>query len=269
MAFFDRDSLITSMMLLPVDSTLARGTLTTLAAHLGTTTDPVTEEQPGRVPHELRFGPAGTLALGGRNAYHGSADATPLFVMALGQLAAWAPDLLEQGLVQAADQALEWMLHAGDRDGDGLIEYQRATPEGLVHQGCKDSWDGIGFADGTPAQPPIALVEVQAYAYAAFRARADIADLFDDDEAATRRAATRTTPLSACPGCCATGTSPQAWAPAPGSRSGALGTTSRSTASSAQPSAEKASYTMNAGHTKPSSTARTCHQNPSGACCQK
>ncbi len=186
MALFGRDSLITSMMLLPVDSTLALGTLTTLAAHLGTTTDPVTEEQPGRVPHELRFGPAGTLALGGRNAYYGSADATPLFVMALGQLAAWAPDLLDQGLVQAADQALEWMLHAGDRDGDGLIEYQRATPEGLMHQGWKDSWDGIGFADGTPAQPPIALVEVQAYAYAAFRARADIADLFDDDAGAAR-----------------------------------------------------------------------------------
>jgi glycogen debranching enzyme len=76
MALFGRDWLITSWMLLPLDERLAVGTLQTLAAHQGTTVDPVTEEQPGRILHEMRFGPAATLALGGRNIYYGTADAT-------------------------------------------------------------------------------------------------------------------------------------------------------------------------------------------------
>lgn len=185
MALFGRDSLITSMMLLPFDSSLALGTLTTLSSHLGVTVDPLTEEQPGRVPHEVRFGPAGTLALGGQNAYFGSADATPLFVVALGELMRWHPSLVGPDLVAAADRALEWMLTHGDADHDGFIEYSRATDRGLANQGWKDSWDGINFADGTMADAPIALAEVQAYAYAAYVARADIADALGDAEGAT------------------------------------------------------------------------------------
>ncbi len=176
MALFGRDSLITAMMLLPVDTGLAHGTVTTLARHLGTHDDPVTEEQAGRVPHELRFGPAGTLALGGRNAYFGSADATPLFVMAVGALHRWQPELVGPDLVAAADRALEWMTSQGDPDGDGFIEYHRMTERGLANQGWKDSWDGISFADGTMPEPPIALAEVQAYAFAAYLARADLAE---------------------------------------------------------------------------------------------
>ncbi|HEU5036637.1 MAG TPA: glycogen debranching N-terminal domain-containing protein [Nocardioides sp.] len=186
MALFGRDSLITSTMLLPVDSSLALGTLTTLAAHAGTTVDPVTEEQPGRIPHEVRFGPAGTLALGGRNVYYGSADATPLFLVALGELLRWQPDLVGPDLVAAADRALAWMEADGDVDGDGFIEYHRATERGLVNQGWKDSWDGINHADGTIAESPIALAEVQAYAYAAYRARAEIADTLPGTGAASR-----------------------------------------------------------------------------------
>jgi glycogen debranching enzyme len=74
-----------------------------------------------------------------------------------------------------ADRALEWMQRYGDADGDGFIEYSAKTPSGLVSQGWKDSWDGINFADGTIAKPPIALAEVQGYAYAAYRARAAFA----------------------------------------------------------------------------------------------
>jgi len=134
------------------------------------------EEEPGRILHEIRFGPAARLALGGRSAYYGTADATPLFVMLLGELRRWGRHSeLTQKLLPHADRALEWMERHGDADGDGFIEYSRKTPGGLVNQGWKDSWDAVNFADGRIARPPIALAEVQAYAYAAYRARAAFA----------------------------------------------------------------------------------------------
>jgi glycogen debranching enzyme len=190
MALFGRDALLTSWMLLPWDDSLAAGTLQTLADRQGTDVDPATEEEPGRILHEVRLGPAASLALGGRSAYYGTADATPLFVMLLGELRRWGRhgDLVRH-LLPHADRALEWMQRYGDADGDGFIEYSRKTPAGLVNQGWKDSGDGINFADGTIAQPPIALAEVQGYAYAAYRARAAFAREADDDHGARHWAA--------------------------------------------------------------------------------
>ena len=117
-----------------------------------------------------------SFALGGAERYYGSVDATPLFVMVLGQLGRWGidPAVIDE-LLPAADAALTWITTYGDRDGDGYVEYLRATDRGLRNQGWKDSADGINYADGTLAQPPIALVEVQAYVYAAFVARAELA----------------------------------------------------------------------------------------------
>ncbi|HCU97178.1 MAG TPA: amylo-alpha-1,6-glucosidase [Actinobacteria bacterium] len=176
MALFGRDSLITSWMLIPVDERLAIGTLQTLAAHQGVAIDRATEEEPGRILHEMRFGPVASLALGGGNAYYGSADATPLFVMLLGELRRWGLDQREvDALLPHADRALEWIERYGDADGDGFVEYHRATKQGLVNQGWKDSWDGITFADGRIARSPIALAEVQGYTYAAYVARAHFA----------------------------------------------------------------------------------------------
>ncbi|GAB3244392.1 amylo-alpha-1,6-glucosidase [Nocardioides dilutus] len=186
MALFGRDSLLTSMMWLPFDPGLLAGTLTTLAAHQGTRVDLATEEEPGRILHEVRLGPDGTLALGGRNAYYGTVDATPLFVMAVAELLRWHPSTMWADLIPHADRALTWMREFGDRDGDGFIEYARSTDAGLVNQGWKDSWDGINFADGTIAQPPIALAEVQAYAFAAYVARSDLAAATGDDVTARR-----------------------------------------------------------------------------------
>jgi glycogen debranching enzyme len=176
MALFGRDSLLTSWMLLPWDDSLAAGTLQTLADLQGRAVEPAAEEEPGRILHEVRFGPAAWLTLGGRSAYYGTADATPLFVMLLGELRRWQwyHDLPSK-LLPHADRALEWMQRYGDADGDGFIEYCRKTSAGLVNQGWKDSPDGINFADGTIAEPPIALAEVQGYAYAAYRARAAFA----------------------------------------------------------------------------------------------
>jgi glycogen debranching enzyme len=176
MALFGRDSLLTAWMLLPWDASLAAGTLQTLAAWQGTEVDAPSEEEPGRILHEIRWGPASAFALGGRKAYYGTADATPLFVMLLGELQRWGfKDATIAELLPHADRALEWIENYGDADGDGFVEYCRKTSHGLANQGWKDSWDGINFADGTIAEPPIALAEVQGYVYAAYVARAQLA----------------------------------------------------------------------------------------------
>ncbi|MGH3400678.1 MAG: amylo-alpha-1,6-glucosidase [Streptosporangiaceae bacterium] len=176
MALFGRDSLLTAWMLLPWDAGLAAGTLQTLATWQGKDTDAASEEEPGRILHEVRFGPASAVALGGRKAYYGTADATPLFVMLLGELQRWGYKAsVVDALIPHADRALEWIERYGDADGDGFVEYCRKANHGLANQGWKDSWDGINFADGKIAEPPIALAEVQAYVYAAYLARADLA----------------------------------------------------------------------------------------------
>jgi glycogen debranching enzyme len=186
MTLFGRDSLLTAWMSLPLDAGLALGTLQTLAELQGKHVDPITEEEPGRILHELRWGPDSTRILGG-NHYYGTVDATPLFVMLLAECWRWAADKAKiLPLLPAADAALSWIDDYGDRDGDGFVEYQRATDRGLINQGWKDSFDGINDAAGRVASAPIALCEVQGYVYAAWLARADLADAFDDPSTATR-----------------------------------------------------------------------------------
>jgi glycogen debranching enzyme len=186
MALFGRDSLLTGYMTLPIDPQLALGTLQTLARFQGTKYDPITEEQPGRILHEMRFGVEGSLALGGGSIYYGTADATPLFVVLLGELRRWGLSYQDvEALIPHADRALDWILTDGDRDGDGFVEYQRQTDRGLRNQGWKDSWDGINFADGTLAEPPIALCEVQGYVYSAYIARSFFAAEAGDPTLAT------------------------------------------------------------------------------------
>ncbi len=182
MTLFGRDSLLTSWMLLPLDPSIATGTLHTLASLQGTHIDPLSEEQPGRILHEVRAGLDAQETLGGR-VYYGTADATPLFVMLLGELARWglAEDDVET-LLPHADRALTWIQEYGDRDGDGFVEYQRATDRGLLHQGWKDSFDAISYAGGRLAEPPIALAEVQGYVYGAYLARAHFARTAGDHD---------------------------------------------------------------------------------------
>jgi glycogen debranching enzyme len=182
MAVFGRDSLLTAWMLMPLDVTLAIGTLQTLADHQGVRVDPTTEEEPGRILHEVRFGSATDFALGGRSIYYGTADATPLFVMLLAELSRWGGCTeTVQALLPHADRALAWIDDFGDLDGDGFVEYQRKTDRGLVNQGWKDSWDGVNFATGAIAESPIALAEVQGYTYAAYRGRSYLARDVGDD----------------------------------------------------------------------------------------
>jgi glycogen debranching enzyme len=187
MALFGRDSLLTGYMALPLDRTLTLGTLRTLARHQGRTTDPLTEEEPGRILHEVRLGVDSGLSLGGGSTYYGTVDSTPLFVIVLGEVARWGAAVEDvRELLPNADRALEWVERYGDRDGDGFVEYQRATDRGLQNQGWKDSWDGINFADGHLAEAPIAVCEVQGYVYDAFLRRAELARWIGEDALAQR-----------------------------------------------------------------------------------
>ncbi|WP_440101690.1 amylo-alpha-1,6-glucosidase [Streptosporangium sp. H16] len=172
MTLFGRDSLLTSWMALSMDQCLALGTLRRLAGLQGTADDPLTEEEPGKILHELRFGTQTGASPHAGRAYYGSVDSTPLFVMVMGELRRWGmyEDAVEE-LMPHVDAALDWIR----RSSDPFLSYRRKTDHGLINQGWKDSFDGVNFADGTIAAPPIALAEVQGYVYAAYIARAHFA----------------------------------------------------------------------------------------------
>ncbi len=187
MTLFGRDSLLTAWMTLIADPSLARGVLETLARFQGRVVNPDREEEPGKILHEMRFGGASGLAFGGGTVYFGSIDATPLFVMLLGELQRWDPNPeVVDHLLPHADRALDWIERFGDRDGDGYVEYERQVDWGLANQGWKDSWDAIRHRDGDLATAPIALCEVQGYVYAAYLARADLAATVGDDATSQR-----------------------------------------------------------------------------------
>jgi glycogen debranching enzyme len=193
MALFGRDSLLTSSMMMPFFPELALGTLRTLGRLQGTRVDMMSEEQPGRILHEVRLGADESLALGGERVYFGSIDSTPLFVVLVGQALRWGVPIEElRPLLPAVTRAITWIDQYGDRDGDGFVEYQRGTDRGLLHQGWKDSFDAISDHRGRAAHPPIALAEVQGYCYAAFLALADLEDAQGNTagaDAARKRAA--------------------------------------------------------------------------------
>ncbi len=194
MTLFGRDALISAYMALPIDPTLALGVLDALAELQGNEFDAASEEEPGRIMHETRYLGVDAPTLTGGSTYYGSVDATPLFVMLLGELSRWGlgDDDLRR-LLPHADRALAWMEDYGDRDGDGYIEYQKTSERGLANQGWKDSGDGIRYHDGRVAMAPLALCEVQGYAYAAYRARAAIAERLGQQALVSRyeRLATR------------------------------------------------------------------------------
>jgi glycogen debranching enzyme len=187
MTLFGRDALISAYMTLPIDPTLAIGVLEALGELQGREVDAYTEEEPGRIMHETRYLGVDAPTLTGGSTYYGSADATPLYVMLLGELSRWGlGDEALHALLPYADRALEWMEQYGDRDGDGYIEYLKTSDRGLSNQGWKDSADGIRYHDGRVAEAPLALCEVQAYAYGAHRAREAIAIRLGQAEVATR-----------------------------------------------------------------------------------
>ena len=145
----------------------------------GDRVDPDTAEEPGKILHELR---RSHLALGPMllpPVYYGTVDATPLWVCLLHD--AWRAGLDDASVVELLPhlvRALNWLLDYGDADGDGFVEYVDASGHGLANQGWKDSVDAVRFSDGALAEGPVALCEVQGYAYEAARFGADLLDAF-------------------------------------------------------------------------------------------
>lgn len=196
---FGRDALIAAFELLLFYPQIAKNTLFALAKLQGLKVDPKTEEEPGKILHELiekdlkHLFNDGWYSNNRRMIYYGSIDSTPLWIILFYEYIKYTRDWdTFKKLWLFAKKALFWIDNFGDKDGDGFVEYQRQNPDGfgLRNQGWKDSEDSIRHKDGSLASPPIALVEVQGYVYQAklymarlFRLRfeklGDLRDLFE------------------------------------------------------------------------------------------
>jgi glycogen debranching enzyme len=180
---FGRDGIIVAMETLWLAPSIARGVLQFLAETQATEVDESREAEPGKILHELRHGEMANLGEIPFARYYGSVDATPLFVMLAGNYYERTGD--KQFIKQLWPNilaAVRWMDDYGDVDGDGFVEYAPHGNKGLIQQGWKDSNDSVFHADGSLAVPPIALCEVQGYAYAAKLAAAHLSSELGDEK---------------------------------------------------------------------------------------
>ncbi len=170
-----RDSLITSLETLMLNPQVAVSTLRFLARHQGKKVDHWRDEEPGRILHEIRHGEMAGLGEIPHSAYYGSVDATPLFLILFAETMKWLDDDdLYREILPAAQLALEWMERYGDLDGDGYLEYLTHSSGGFKDRGWRDSRGSISYPDGAPVELPVALVEVQGYAYRALVGMAEL-----------------------------------------------------------------------------------------------
>ena len=182
---FGRDGIITAWQMLWLDPSLARGVLTYLAMRQATEFSAFQDSAPGKVMHETRSGEMSRLGEVPFGLYYGGVDTTCLFVALAGAYLKRTGDVAAiRALWPNLLAAVGWMAESGDVSGDGLISYQRAAETGLSNQGWKDSEDSIFHRDGRFPKGPVALLEVQGYAYAAWQAMADMARVTGDERQA-------------------------------------------------------------------------------------
>lgn len=167
---FGRDGIITALFTLWIAPFIAKGVLEYLAHHQATTVDPFSDAEPGKILHESRFGEMANCKEIPFLKYYGSVDSTPLFIVLAGRYLKRTADFgLIQNIYPQLENAILWLENYADVDGDGFYEYIRKEKSGLYNQGWKDSGDSISHQDGTLANLPIALCEVQAYVIEAYR----------------------------------------------------------------------------------------------------
>ncbi|MGA2998931.1 glycogen debranching N-terminal domain-containing protein [Bradyrhizobium sp.] len=186
-ALFGRDTLIVSLQTMIVYPEFAAGTLEVLAQYQATERDDYRDAEPGKILHELRYGELAHFKLIPHTPYYGTADATPLYLIALH--AAWKATgdrtLIERHLSNA-EACLTWIDKYGDRDGDGFQEYQTRSAAGYENMAWKDSGDSVMYPDGTPVRGPKALCELQGYVYDAWLRMAEIYEALDNKRRASR-----------------------------------------------------------------------------------
>ncbi len=185
MTMFGRDSIFTSLQALPFTPELAATTLRVLGMWQGSRVDDFRDEDPGRIPHEMRYGEMTAFEERPHSPYYGCADATPLYVVLLDEYERWTGDRkLVRELEHEARAALRWIDEYADLMDNGYVSYQRRNEEtGLENQCWKDSWDSISYRDGRLPGFPRATCELQGYAYDAKVRGARLARLIWKDQA--------------------------------------------------------------------------------------
>ena len=191
---FGRDTLVVAMESISGFPEFAFGALDRLSRVQATDDNAEQDKEPGKIPHELRYGELASLGLLPFAPYFGTADATLLFLIVFSYAFQWSGD--EEILNRYrpnAEAALKWMLEYGDRDRDGFQEYKTRSPRGFYCQGWKDSHDAIRHEDGSIAPLPHALCELQGYAFDALLRMSEAFQIWGDAERAEdmRQRATR------------------------------------------------------------------------------